>query len=163
MESVDGLGSVHAGPALEARPVDLHLVGAGIGERELLERALFDVGARLDVRVHPDLDDLVAALAEPNGRSALVVLDAGPDPTDAARSLETLRASPTGAALPIVVIAGRDDPDVVVGFYRAGASVVVLRSRFVDVWLRALREVVRFWAGTAVLPTAGAHAVPVAS
>jgi hypothetical protein len=152
--AVDEIRTRPADAVVPPRRLQLHLCGGRVGERELFERALLDFEAEPVVHSHGDLASLVHALAGAPDRAVLVVIDAEGRHAEAMSELQSLRSRREVATVPIVVIGAGREPERIVSFYRAGASAVVHRSRFVDEWLRALRQIIRFWARAAVVPAA---------
>lgn len=134
---------------------DLLLVDAPPGESGLVVRALRELG--LDLAIHQTAGDPAGIGVAVDGlgrRPAIVLVDGGRGAARALAVVRSVRRQRELACAPVVVLGEFEDVDQIVALLRAGADSAVVKPSFVDLELRTIREVLRYWTHLAVLPPA---------
>jgi CheY-like chemotaxis protein len=87
-------------------------------------------------------------------RPSLLILDLNLPGTGGREVLRQVKADPTLAAIPLVVLTSSDDERDVAAVYGAGANCYVVKPLDLDRFLDALGQIEQFWLTTARLPPA---------
>lgn len=122
-------------------------------DTDLLEEALRLSAKDFTLATFADAESAARYLSSvPAGDSQLIILDVKLPGRSGLEFLRDIKADRELRTIPVIVLAGSDDPEVVCSAYALHASCYVVKRRSMSEQLSALRAVLEFWLGTASLP-----------
>jgi chemotaxis family two-component system response regulator Rcp1 len=142
---------------LDDRVFDVLLVEDNPGDVRLVREALAETGTRVDLHVAGDGEAALSWLREPGPGGAtrrpdLLLLDLNLPRRGGLEVLADLKADPLLRPIPVVVLSSSAAEHDVTGAYERYANCFVTKPLGLEAFIAAVREIARFWLGSASLP-----------